>query len=152
MQIVSAVRDTIDRHIVRFEPTERNYSKIEWNCAGIYESSAEIRPSCVGIYGAAPVRRKLLEAEPKSGRACAKFGRAAERSARIIGNSGAILIGTAGTGLHTEDLATRAIVTAGGIATAGIATENEVGTHLTPSILFSGRRQPSRLLSFPLAS
>jgi len=124
------------------------------------------RPSSVGIYGAAPVRRRLLGAEPKLGRAFARFGRTVERFAKIIGNSDAISTSMAGIGIPTitEGMAMREIVTVGGIATAGvgiviggIATEKNITlrqnqTNLnfltTSSLLSPGGGQQARLAFF----
>jgi hypothetical protein len=64
----------------------------------------------------------LLGAEPKLGRAFARFGRTVERFAKITGNSDAISTSMAGIGIPTitEGMAMREIVTVGGIATAGV--------------------------------
>jgi len=64
----------------------------------------------------------LLGAEPKSGRAFARFGRTVERLAKIIGNSDAIQTSMAGIGIPTitEGMAMLDTVTVGGIATAGV--------------------------------
>jgi hypothetical protein len=72
----------------------------------------------------------LLGAEPKLGRAFARFGRTVERSAKITENYDAIWISMAGIGIPTitEGTAMQEIVTAGGIATGGIATKKVSST------------------------
>jgi hypothetical protein len=165
---VSIIQGTIDRRIRRFGATGRNYSKIERNCAETRESSIRTRPSYEGIYGAVPVRRRLLGVEPKLDRASARFGRTVERFAKIMGSYDAIWISMAGIGIPTitEGTAMPEIVTAGriaiagvGIVTGGIATEKKVLRYarirptfnfLTISSLLSpGGGQRARLAFFP---
>ena len=89
----------------------------------LHKDKAELRRDI--RRGASP--RRLLETGPKSGRAFARFGRTVERSAKITENYDAIWISMAGIGfpIITGGTAMQQIVTAGGIATGGIATEKK---------------------------